>query len=326
MSNVILLTKTLLKNNLIGGSSKGRKSKRDNAKYIYLAIVLVYGLVFSLPIIFLLKNVFAMHDFSELILSVALPTGAITAMIFGCFTITSVFYFNKDSEQLLPYPIKSSELLIAKFLSSLLSEYFMLFMFIYPIIFGVGVGLNASVIYYLYASIICLLMPIIPSVIVAVIMMFMNKIINIGKRKNLFMYAMIGLVLVFSLGYGLGLGQVLEMDQETLVNILLNGDATSIVNTFKYVFPFFNSATYSLLYCDEFVGFASFMTFIGFNVLFMVVLYYLGDLLYIKGLTKNNGNSKERKTASEEKYKSNGDSVMLSLIKKEWRKTNNSCY
>jgi len=319
MSNIILLTKTLLKNGLLSGSNKNsKKQKNDKSKILYFIIIAIYFLIFSVPIIVLLNNVLKEYDFSELLLTIALPVGAITSIVFGVFSITSVFYFNKDSEQLLPFPIKSSELLISKFIVSLLSQYFMLFMFVYPIIFGVGIGINASVVYYLYALSICLLMPLIPSVIVAIIMMVINKIINIGKRKNLFMYSMIVIVLAFSLGYGLGIGSILELDSESLMTLLLNGENTSIINLFKWVFPFFNSATYSLLHSDKFIGFASFMTFIGLNILFMFILYCLGDFLYIKGLTKDSGHKKENSKYEMKKYKFNKGGVLLSLIKKEW--------
>ena len=176
MSNIITLTSVLLKNNLLGGTSKNHstRNKKDKSAIVYAIILIAYFLIFSVPIVFVLKDLLANYDFSELILSFIVPFGGVTSLIFAFFSITSVFYFNKDSETLLPLPIKSSELLIAKFLTSLLSEYFILLMFIFPIIFGVGMGINASATYYLYAAGICALMPVVPSVIVSIIIMLLN--------------------------------------------------------------------------------------------------------------------------------------------------------
>jgi ABC-2 type transport system permease protein len=314
MNNIVSLTKILLKNGSIGGKSKKGK---DKGALLYIIILGLYICAFSIPIIMVLKEVLATYNFSELILSFIIPAGGITSLIFAVFSMANLFYYNKEAETLLSYPVKSGELFIARFLSSLTSQYLVLFMFIFPIIFGVGIGINANPLYYVYAGSICFLMPLLPSAIVAVILMILSKVINLGKRKTLFMYITIALVMIFSLGYGIGMGYLLEMDIADLAS-LFSGQATSVISMTKYVFPLFNSATYSLLYCEEVIGGASFGTFIGFNILALVILYILGEVFYVKGLMKDGGSKKEKKSI-EEIYKSDKGGVMLSLMKKEWK-------
>ena len=314
MNNIVNLTKILLKNGSIGGKSKKGK---DKGALLYIIILGLYICAFSIPIIMVLKEVLATYNFSELILSFIIPVGGITSLIFAVFSMANLFYYNKEAETLLSYPIKSGELFIARFLSSLTSQYLVLFMFIFPIIFGVGIGINANPLYYVYAGSICFLMPLLPSAIVAVILMILSKVINLGKRKTLFMYITIALVMIFSLGYGIGMGYLLEMDIADLAS-LFSGQATSVISMTKYVFPLFNSATYSLLYCEDVIGGASFGTFIGFNILALVILYILGEVFYVKGLMKDGGSKKEKKSI-EEIYKSDKGGVMLSLMKKEWK-------
>ena len=314
MNNIVSLTKILLKNGSIGGKSKKGK---DKGTLLYIIILGLYVCAFSIPIIMVLKDVLATYNFSELILSFIIPAGGITSLIFAVFSMANLFYYNKEAETLLSYPVKSGELFIARFLSSLTSQYLVLFMFIFPIIFGVGIGINANPLYYVYAGSICFLMPLLPSAIVAVILMILSKVINLGKRKTLFMYITIALVMIFSLGYGIGMGYLLEMDIADLAS-LFSGQATSVISMTKYVFPLFNSATYSLLYCEEVIGGASFGTFIGFNILALVILYILGEVFYVKGLMKDGGSKKEKKSI-EEIYKSDKGGVMLSLMKKEWK-------
>ena len=314
MNNIVSLTKILLKNGSIGGKSKKGK---DKGTLLYIIILGLYVCAFSIPIIMVLKDVLATYNFSELILSFIIPAGGITSLIFAVFSMANLFYYNKEAETLLSYPVKSGELFIARFLSSLTSQYLVLFMFIFPIIFGVGIGINANPLYYVYAGSICFFMPLLPSAIVAVILMILSKVINLGKRKTLFMYITIALVMIFSLGYGIGMGYLLEMDIADLAS-LFSGQATSVISMTKYVFPLFNSATYSLLYCEEVIGGASFGTFIGFNILALVILYILGEVFYVKGLMKDGGSKKEKKSI-EEIYKSDKGGVMLSLMKKEWK-------
>ena len=319
MSNILTLTKVLIKNNVFAFSGKSKKGKgsstRGNAIGVIIALVFCVACL-GIPMIMALNGLLQEYNLSEIILTFALPVGGITSLIFGAFSIISVFYFNKDSEHLLPFPIKSSELLVSKFLAALVSEYLILFMFIFPMIFGVGIGIGAGALYYLYSIIICLLMPIIPSVIVAIFLMLMNKIFNFSRRKDLFMYIMMGIILVFSFAYSFGLEFIVETDDTSIVSFI-NGDMRNYLKIGKLLFPFFNSATYALLHCNEFIGIASLITYIGLNVLAMVVLYYLGDKLYVKGLTNNRGNN--RKKANLEKiYKESKGGVMWSLIKKEW--------
>ena len=315
MNNIVTLTKVLIKNNSIGGNKKGKK--KDKGAYIYIFVLAIYVLLFSAPIMMVLDEILATYNFGELILSLVLPVGGIASIIFAIFSMASMFYYSNDIEQLVPYPVKSGELFIAKFLSSLTSIYLILFMFVFPIIFGVGLGVDAGITYYLYAAMICVLMPILPAAIVSIVFLLLNKVLNLGKRKTLFMYITVALVMIFSLSYGLGMGYLLEMETGDLVN-LLSGQHTSIIEASNYIFPFFNSAKYALMHNAEVIGIASFMTFLGFNILAMIILYFLGEKFYLKGLTKNSGTKKEKKSL-EKIYSKDSGGIMKALIKKEWK-------
>jgi len=204
MSNIIEITKVLLKNNIFGFSSskkKGKKASSTGNALSFFLVIFISGLFMGIPIVLALDNLLSGYNFSELILSFAIPLGGVISVIFGVFSIVSVFYLNKDSEHFLHFPIKSSELLVAKFFASLVSEYLMLIMFVFPIILGVGIGIDAGGLFYVYSALICALMPIIPSVIMALIIMISNKLFKFGKRKDLFMYVMTGIILIFAFTY-----------------------------------------------------------------------------------------------------------------------------
>ena len=318
MSNVLALTRVLIKNNVFAFSGKKKSGKKVSTKGSAFGFVI--ALIFSvsclaIPMIYVLKETLSVYNISELLISYALPAGGITCMIFGVLSIINIFYFNKDSEQLLHMPIKSSELLMAKFFTSIISEYLLLAMFVFPIFIGVGVGTDADILYYVYTAIICLFMPIIPSVIISIFLMLTNKFFDFSRRKDLFMYVTTGLILIFSFAYSYGLQFLLESGND--LSTLVNGDNSSYIKISKYIFPFFNSAVYSLNNYREFIGVASIISFVGFNFLALVIMYYLGEKLYIKALTNTKGNqSKRYNIANDYKYSKNG--VMAELIKKEW--------
>ena len=56
-----------------------------------------------------------------------------------------MFYLSKDSDHLLHLPIAPKDIMLSKFIVSLMSEYYILFMFILPCLIGVGVGVPAPV-------------------------------------------------------------------------------------------------------------------------------------------------------------------------------------
>lgn len=321
MSNVIALTKVLIKNNVFGFNGKKKKGKEVSTKGSALAFFLIIAFsitVIGIPMIFALNTILKTYDLSELLISFVIPIGGVTSIVFGVFSIMSVFYFSKDSEQLLPLPIKSSELLISKFLAVIISEYLILLMFIFPIILGIGIGSSASILYYVYSLVICLLMPIIPSVIMSIIIMLVNKVFDFSKRKDLFMYIMTGFILIFSFVYSFGLQYIMEFGASEDSLILLSGNFSSLIKISKWLFPLFNSAVYALINCDKFIGLASFITFIGINIISMIVLYFVGEKLYINGLTKNGGSRSSRKVNVEKVYKRSKGGSFYALLKKEW--------
>ena len=321
MSNVLTLTKVLIKNNVFAFSGRKKNGRSVSAKggAFGFALIMVMSIVcMGAPTIYALDLILKEYNLSEFILTFAIPVGGITALIFGSFSIMNIFYFNKDSEKLLHLPIKSSELLMAKFFASLISEYFILLMFILPIILGVGIGSDVGIVYYIYSLGIAILMPIIPSVIISIILMIFNKIFHFGKKKDIFMYVATGIILCFSFAYSFGLEFILDGEEEALLT-LINGDLSSYMKLGKLLFPFFNSATYSLVHYNEFIGLASFITFVGMNLLFLVILYFIGDKLYIKGLTTYSGNETSKKKSLTKIYKKNHGGVMSSLILHEWK-------
>ena len=92
-----------------------------------------------------------------------------------------------------------------------------------------------------------------------------------------------------------------------------------LIRISRYLFPFFNSAVYALTRYNEFVGFAAFMAFIGINLLALVILYFVGEKLYIKGLSRDSGSRQNKKKDLSKVYKYDKKGIVLELMSKEWR-------
>ena len=114
------------------------------------------------------------------------------------FESLNVLYFSKDLRVLLRMPIKSKDILNAKFIDMIISEYQMetIMLAIPMIVYGIITKVNY--IFYLYMLVILIFIPVIPilitSLLIAVIMRFTNFIKN--KSKAMYITIIIALFLM----------------------------------------------------------------------------------------------------------------------------------
>ena len=296
MNKLWALTKVLFKTNMFAGSdnakNKGKKSK--TVSYVAIAFLVVFVIAFlGVPIIMTIDSILEMSPLENVFIALILPLAGVTTIVFSVFSIVSVFYLSKDSDYLLPLPLAPKDIMLSKFIVSLMSEYYILFMFILPCLVGIGVGIDAGVMYYLYTGAIFLLLPIIPSVIVALIVLVITRFTGVLKNKDLFMYISIFLILVFALGYNFIVQEFISIDPEN-VGTTFGSMELELIPYFKKIFPFYNSASDALMNFDNINGFFSLITFCSFNLIALLIFYLIGDKLYLKTLTVSKGENKKK--------------------------------
>ena len=123
MRETLILTKILLKNSLNKNSNRTNLTfKAIVAKLlIFGAIAYIGGVIafFSKEIIDVLKSA----NQEEAFISLCLLSTIIIAFIQSILSSLNVLYFSKDIEFLLPLPINSLKIVLAKFNVMLVSEY-----------------------------------------------------------------------------------------------------------------------------------------------------------------------------------------------------------
>ncbi len=317
MSKIWALTKVLLKTNLFVGSTddKKKKSKVLGGALIVLLFVFVIASV-GVPIALVISNILEAIDIRKIILGLILPLAGLTTIIFSIFSVVSVFYLSKDSEYLLPLPIEPRDLMISKFLVSLVTEYYILFMFVLPCLIGVGIGIDAGVLYYVYMLIVFLLLPIIPSVVVTFVILIITRFTGVMKNKDLFMYVSMILILAFSFGYNEILGSAMEINMDNIGGTVANLES-ELLPYFRRLFPFYNSGVSALVNYNDLGGVFSLITFIGINLIALLFIYFLGDKLYLKTLTVVKGSNK-KKTDFDKLKISDNRGCFGYLLMKEW--------
>lgn len=321
MSKIWMLTRVLLKTNFLMSESASNKKKK-NKKLSYVVIAILFAFIIGslgIPIILGLDFLLEIVPAEKLILSIIFPLACITTIVFGVFSIINVFYMSKDLEHLLPLPLKPKDIMISKFFVSLINEYYILFMFILPCLIGVGIGIDAGVLYYIYTLLIFILLPIIPSVIIMIIILLMTRIFGVIKNKDTFMYVSMGIIILFSLGYNYVVQNVISVDVNSIGNTLQSLE-NGVMPYFEKIFFFYNSALVALINYNNINGLFSFIAFLGFNILSLIIIYVFGDKLYLKSLTITRGAKSKNKRVDEiiDKYKINNRSSFKWLMKKEW--------
>ena len=152
LKHCFALTKVLIKSlfdTKFGGQTK--KYKKRNSKASTIALIAVLGLLVIVPLFaygYAVGGVIASVDTSviKIIWDTLLPSAMIIIFLLSILSIVSVFFYSMDNAVLLPLPLKSWEILIARFITSLIFVYFTELLFVAPMIFGLGLGFELSII------------------------------------------------------------------------------------------------------------------------------------------------------------------------------------
>ena len=184
MDKVIKLTKIFLKNSFSNMDARMGISTKSKSKIIVYGLLFLY---FAGLIIFLgynlLDGLIAIHQETIFV-------GMILFMIFGLAIIQTIFssinilYFTKDSEYLLPLPLKPYQIILARTNVMLIAEYVIIFLigFIPLVMYGILTG--AGIVYYLTMILAVILVPILPVLLISMLVMFIMSFAKLTKNRN----------------------------------------------------------------------------------------------------------------------------------------------
>jgi ABC-2 type transport system permease protein len=321
MNKTLALTRMLLKN------GTGQLSKRGKPIKQFLVPALL--LVALLPLTIAIGNLVSMfYDALEsigqggVVLGLGLALASLVVFMFGIFYVITVFYFAQDVEHLLPLPLKPGQIVTAKFLTVLLYEYLTLLVLLVPLLIVFGVKINGGVLYYLYAVLVYLALPVVPLVLASVIAMAIMSFAGVARNKDRFrMYGGIAAVLA-SFGLNMFIQRSLNkaMKPEQLQEMLLGGNNT-FVDFATRSFPSVKLAANALLRESQLAGAAWLVLFVGLTALFYLVFVLLAQRFYFKGVMgiSETGARRIRLNGSQLDKQTLQQSALKALVTKELR-------
>lgn len=191
------LTKIFLKSSYQDINIINKETKKINKKSVFVWLILIVSLA-----LFYISNeiikVLVSYGYPELFLSIYFLVLGIFIMFQTILVCTNIFYFSKDIELILPFPIKPVNLLIAKFNTLICTLY------VSEAIFGIipiciyGILTHSTLLFYIYAVLIFIFFPVFLALVLSIIMMFVMKISKFIKNKETFQ-TIITLLLITSI-------------------------------------------------------------------------------------------------------------------------------
>lgn len=238
-----------------------RKEEKLGATFKEKALsVFAFIIVFSfLAVIMEVASIYVTKKLSEFnqtyaFVNLLLLMNFVILLTKSIFESLNVLYFSRDLRILLRMPLKSKDILHAKLVNMIISEYMMeIIMLAIPIVVY-GIYTKVAPLFYVYMIGVLLVLPIIPimlvSFIIAVIMRFTNMIKN--KSKVLYITIIATVLIVSALTIALS-----SSDNSSFEEVVLNanGLAEKIANYFILIKPIMNT----LLNYDNINGLFNFL-------------------------------------------------------------------
>ena len=319
MDKVIKLTKIFLKNSFSNMDARMGISTKSKSKILIYGILFLY---FAGLIIFLgynlLDGLIAIHQETIFV-------GMVLFMIFGLAIIQTIFssinilYFTKDSEYLLPLPLKPYQIILARTNVMLIAEYVIIFLigFIPLVMYGILTG--AGIVYYLTMILAVILVPILPVLLISMLIMFIMSFAKLTKNRNRFQ--LFATLLVFAIIIAISIstsGMKQDLTNEELAQMVVK--ANGMIELVKGYVPTVDYLMEALTTNSVFTTIIEVLKTLGITLIGFIAYILISQKIYFKGLVGNlfgGGESSSNKEINQKEYRNS--KLYKSYIGKEFK-------
>lgn len=319
MKKIISLTKIFIKEYYQNLPIFDNSKKRLNKKSVFfwlVAFVFFGGAFVSYEAIKFFvdighKEIFLNFYFLILMIFLAFQT------ILMC---ANVFFFSKDVENVLHMPIKSIELLIAKFNTLLFILYCTEGIIGVTPLFIYGLMNPLNIMYFIWAIIILIIYPIFVVTIISILIFLIMRISKFVRNKEVFQVGLIiFLMCIIFIFEHIIINNFFGIQTENQVqqNILgFNEKANNINNYLIIVNPSINM----LLKPISFDAIISFVKIIFYNFIVLAIFIAIGSATYLKDILQNlvsTGKKQKKNKEIKINKKSKSKEISIAYVKKE---------
>ena len=319
MEKVIKLTKIFLKNSFSNMDARMGISTKSKSKILIYGILFLY---FAGLIIFLgynlLDGLIAIHQETIFV-------GMVLFMIFGLAIIQTIFssinilYFTKDSEYLLPLPLKPYQIILARTNVMLIAEYLIIFLlgFIPLVMYGILTG--AGIIYYVTMIFAVILVPILPVLMISMLVMLIMSFARLTKNRNRFQLFATLLVLAIIIALSISTsGMKQDLTNEEMAQMVVQ--ANGMIELVKGYVPTLDYLMEALTTNSLFTAIVEVLKTLGITIIGFIIYMLIAQKIYFKGLVGNlfgGGASSSNKEINQKEYRNS--KLYKSYVGKEFK-------
>ncbi|WP_433772607.1 putative ABC transporter permease subunit [Bacillus wiedmannii] len=320
MSKIWTLTKVLLKLNYADFIAD--KKKRWAYLFSFAAILFVGFLMFGSLTHAMYEGMIHLGQDPGMIIAMGLAIASIWVFLMSITNILTVFYYSNDIEMLLPLPLKPAQIISAKFLTVLITQYVMSSFILLPIFITYGLKSGAFITYYIYMIFIYLLFPIVPLVLASLLMTIIMRYTNIAKNKdrgNIFI-GIVSILFIVGINVFMQWKNKSAFSEDAITNYLANNQSSLLVQMTNY-FPTTYFGAVALVESANWKGPLYVIIFAVISFVFFVLFYYIAERTYLKGVIGlSTSTAKKEVISAEGLQKSTVQSSHLkAYVKKEFK-------
>jgi ABC-2 type transport system permease protein len=280
---------------------QGKRKKSSKILLYGFALLMIVAFLPTLAMLHFLTidavDLLAPFQQTGVIIALLFNSLALMIFFFGIFLIPAVFYFSRDIETLLALPLKPVEILVSKFIVTLIYEYLTLALFFIPVISGYARAVSPDMMFYVFAIIVFLILPIIPLVLAGLIIMLIMWLIPFAKNRDFFNMISGGIALIFALWLNYALAGLATVTEGDLINMLIEGN-NSLIALFQSFIPNIPFAISAVVNNDIIQLLISLAITVGIFAGFLL----LSQVLYFRGVIGVNETSSSRRQLSSKDF------------------------
>ena len=242
---------------------------------------------------------------------------AVVGLFFGFFYVLSSFYFSNDLPTLVPLPLRSWEILVAKLGVILTGQYVLGAFVLVPMIIRYGLLARGGIPYVVIALTVFLVLPVIPLVIASILAVLLMRFVNLSRFKD--RLTLIGgiLLLVIVFGSTYWMQQNVGTDDPSVLIERILSRADGLIYSIGRVFPPSVWSAQALGYATNATGWLNLFYLLLASVVGLVVLYLLGEKVFLQGVLAGFEGSRGRRKHKQVEVQGESNSAFLTLVHTE---------
>ncbi len=284
------LTRVLVRNARAPFAS-GRHKKAKALLFATLVALAFFPLILQTGVFcYRLIGSLASAHLHGLVLLIGFSIVGVAVFMFGLLNVLSVFYFAEDVDILLSMPLRPSSILSSKFAAALVYDYFIVLLFLLPLLAAYGLRMRPGIAYAPMAGLIFLALPVIPLAAASIVVMAVMRFTNLMRNRDRFgkIAGTVMLVFMLALNYLLQKNAVIPDSPERISQMLASGRFMALQGLAGYL-PGMSFAVKAVLFCGKPEGWGWAFLFLCVTGTAVALFLAAGERLYFRGVQTSAG-------------------------------------